>query len=175
MDFQQSRTFINLQMLYEIQLKSSAKYDMFGITASNEILIEIANMFDTIARNQRVVAERLRNLLLGGESNTLENLFESRDDQVALTNLYREYSTIAVEEGYEYIASLFNGIANIQMNHNNYFQTTATDLTNNQFFCKAEDSLWICIACGNIMNRVCAPERCPVCGYPQGYYQLLRE
>jgi rubrerythrin len=25
--------------------------------------------------------------------------------------------------------------------------------------------------CGNLFYGVCAPDPCPVCGYPQGYYQ----
>ncbi|WP_418884619.1 rubredoxin-like domain-containing protein [Eisenbergiella porci] len=34
------------------------------------------------------------------------------------------------------------------------------------------EEVWICLNCGYVICGKCAPERCPACGYPQGYFEL---
>lgn len=173
MDFQQSQTFINLQSMYEYELQASTLFNLFSIKATEENLIQIAFLFDTISRNERFVAERLRNLLLVTEPNTLQNLQIGYNNQTEAESKYREYSTVAREEGYEDIAALFNGIANIKLNHRSNLETAEMELGTNQLLCKNQNVLWICLGCGNIMSGFCAPDICPICLYPQGYYQFL--
>ncbi len=174
MDFQQSRTFTNLQTAYQFELQASTKYTMFGNQARDEVLIEIGEAFDVIARNERFIAHRLRTLIKGGETSTEENLREAiQDEENAEYNIYLEFSRVADEEGYTDIASLFNGIANIKLNHVLELQTLENNLATGQLFCKQQEGVWICIGCGNILTGVCAPEICPICGFPQGYYRLL--
>lgn len=174
MNFQQSQTFTNLQTAYEDSLIANAKYNLFSKRANQEVLLEIAYIFDTTARNEQFIAERLRNVLLNGTPSTFDNLIEASNVVLAESNVYREYSRIALDEGYNDLASLFNGIANIRLNHYSTFQTKIIEIQNDELFCKPEQGLWICMGCGNILSGECAPERCPVCGYPQGYYRLLR-
>lgn len=175
MDFQESKTMTNLQNLYRRELETSGKYELFSIQADREVLIEIRNAFHNISGQERTVAEMLRRLILGGQTTTEQNLFEAEREDLALKELCQEYSMVAMEEGFTDIASRLNGVANIKINHNNVFSTLANDMVNDQLFCKSEPVVWICLGCGNIMTRACAPDVCPVCGYPQGYYQLLRE
>lgn len=173
MDFQQSQTFINLQVAYENELRTSSLYQLFSKRAEQEVYIGIRNVFDTTAMNGNFIGERLRRIIYEGDTNTLQNLEEAANNEAYTEkNIYREFSRIATEEGFSDMASLFNGIANIKLNHNIIFQNLADQLQNNQLFCKEEEVLWICLGCGNILNGVCAPEICPICGYPQGYYQL---
>lgn len=174
MDFQQSKTFVNLQSAYEYQLRAGTEYVLFSNKARTETLIEIANTFSSISGNETAIARRLRNLILDGEPDTSQNLIIARDEEFNSNNKYREYATTAKEEGYAEISSLFSGIANIKLNHNLVFQTFSNNIQNNELFCKKETSLWICEACGNIMSGTCAPTLCPICLYPQGYYQILR-
>lgn len=86
--------------------------------------------------------------------------------------LYREYARIANEEGYANIEALFNGVANIDLNHGLQLDVQYNDVIRNQVFCKPRETLWICMQCGNILSGLCAPEICPVCGFPQGYYRV---
>jgi rubrerythrin len=174
MDFQQSNTFLNVQNAYEKELIACAKYELFGKRATQEVLVEISNIFDTTSTNELFISERLRRIIFDGTPSTLQNLTEASDEELADSSEYREYSRIATEEGYAEIASLFNGIANIKLNHNYTFQSVITEIQSDQLFCKPQEGLWICLGCGNIMGGLCAPEICPVCGYPQGYYELLR-
>lgn len=173
MNFQQSQSFINLQSAYEDSLRANAKYSLFSKKAMQDILLEIGFIFETTSRNEQFVAERLRNLLSSGTPSTLENLTEASNDELKESDLYRYYVRTAQEEGFTELASLFSGIANIKLNHNNIFLTKAAELQNDELFCKPTETLWVCQGCGNILSGECAPEICPICGYPQGYYRQL--
>ena len=81
--------------------------------------------------------------------------------------LYREYAQIANEEGYSDIGALFNGVANIDLNHGLQLQNYYNDVIRDQVFCKDEENLWICMQCGNILSGFCAPERCPISAFPK--------
>lgn len=174
MDFQQSRTYINLQSAFEGELKSSTRYQINGIRAREEGYIQIGNVFDIIAGFEREHATIwLRLINEGTLPTTLENLREaSAMEDLKGNGTYREYAQVAREEGFNDIASLFDGVANIELNHDVIFQNFADDIENNEVFCKTTDVLWICINCGNIMGGLCAPAICPICGFPQGYYQV---
>ncbi len=174
MDFQQSKTFQNLQTAFDFEIRSKGTYDIFRVRADQEVLIGISFAFDTISRNDRFIAERLRNIIKGGAPNTQQNLEEAAENEYYAGNqMYREFSRIANEEGYGDIASLFSGIANIKLNHNLIFQTYFNQMQTDTLFCKNEARLWICLGCGNILSGTCAPTICPICGYPQGYYELF--
>jgi rubrerythrin len=174
MDFQQSKTFQNLQSAFDYETRSKAKYDIFSVRADQEVLLGISFAFDTISRNDRFIAERLRNIINGGVLSTQQNLGEAAANEIYAGNqMYRDFSRTATEEGYGDIASLFNGIANIKLNHNLIFQTYLNEMQSNTLFCKNEAKLWICLGCGNILSGTCAPAICPICGYPQGYYELF--
>ncbi|MFA9376819.1 MAG: rubrerythrin family protein [Lachnotalea sp.] len=174
MDFQQSQTLINLQIAYKNELETSSKNNIFGIQAGNENQLRISDIFSTVSRNNRFIANRLRRLLNGGNTTSYENLLESSEDErYAQKNIYLEYSQIALQEGYTDISSLFNGISNIKLNHSFLTKITAADLKNNELYCKKDERTWVCLGCGNIMSGLCAPEICPICGYPQTFYELF--
>ncbi|HHU72526.1 MAG TPA: rubrerythrin family protein [Clostridiales bacterium] len=173
MDFTQSNTYINLINALDDCYRNSGKHYLFSQKAHQDDLIQISFLFATTSRNNEFMAERLRRELYGGNTSTLDNLVEASNDSLEESNEYREYSRIAMEEGYDRLASLFNGIANIRLNHNSDFSTLVSQLRSNELLCKPNEALWICLGCGNILSGMCAPERCPICGYPQGYYELL--
>jgi rubrerythrin len=172
LDLQGSQTYINLQITLANLLEDSTLLDIYEIKSNEEILIPISFLFNTNARNLRFISNRLYRML-NGETTTLENLqaASSREEEELLQ--YREFSRVAIEEGFEDISSLFNGIANILLNHVLAYQDAIEDIINDQMYCKPEESLWICLGCGNILSGLCAPERCPVCGVPGGYYDQL--
>ncbi|MBH1940278.1 rubrerythrin family protein [Mobilitalea sibirica] len=174
MDFQQSRTYSNLMTAYEDELMASARYEIFGEISRNEGYIEIGNVFETTARNDRQHARTwLRVMNDGVLPTTAEALEESAQAETLAGNeMYREFARVAREEGYNEIAALFNGVANIDLNHGLRFRELYEEVIRGDVFCKDRATLWICMQCGNIMSGECAPIICPVCGFPQGYYRL---
>lgn len=173
MEFQQSKTYANVQAAFERELMVSTLYRIYSDRAISDEYIEIASVFDVTARNEfehaRIMLKQLNN---GNVPPTQDNLLTSANTEVAAGALYREYSNTARDEGFTDLAALFNGLANIELNHDLRFRTLYNDVVRDQVVCKPEDTLWICMQCGNIMSGKCAPEICPVCGFPQGYYRV---
>lgn len=174
MDFRQSETFRNIEAAYNVELRSNGEFGLFAKRARQEELIEISLLFDTLSINELFIAERLRSIIHAGTPDTRQNLIEARDSVLMENNLYREYARVAFEEGYNEYASLFSGIANIMLSHHNSLETFIKDIERNELFCKPQEGLWECLGCGNIMSGLCAPNICPICGYPQSYYHLLQ-
>jgi rubrerythrin len=171
MDFKDSKTYQNLLNAYYYELITSSQYEIYSIQASEETYIEIGKIFTTLARNDLEHARMwLKQLNNGSIPSTEENLSTSIES--INKDMYNEYSNVAREEGFDDLAALFNGVANISINHEVILNTQLSDIKRNQVFCKDTEVLWICQACGNIMNGLCAPEICPVCSFPQGYYKL---
>ncbi|BCN30726.1 rubrerythrin family protein [Anaeromicropila herbilytica] len=177
MDFKQSKTYNNLLTAYEKELELSAKYLIYRDIANREGFIEIGNIYEVTSRNNKEHARIwLRRLNEGKLPTTQEALTESTADELKMASeMYQGFSTIAKEEGYDDIAALFNGVSNIDFNHSSRFEKLRTNVANNQVFCKPEETLWICMQCGNIMSGLCAPDICPVCGFPNSYYRLFDE
>ena len=174
MDFQQSKTYQNVLNAYNIEAEINTRYQIYADQARLEGYIEIALLYDITSRNEKEHARIwMRQLNQGVIPDTQQNLQSSYDIASNLGNsLYREYARIARDEGYNDIASLFNGIANIELNHDLNFRTYYERLTRGELYCQPTETLWICMQCGNIMSGICAPEICPVCTFPQGYYRL---
>jgi rubrerythrin len=173
MEFQQSKTYANIQNSFERELMASTLYSIYSDRAEQDGYIEISSIYDTYVRNHkehaRIWFRRLHN---GVIPDTQQNLLDSSTGELDRGDIYREYARVAREEGYNDIASLFNGIANIELNHNLTLSTLYDNVIGGEVFCKPNETLWICMQCGNIMSGTCAPEICPVCGFPQGYYRV---
>jgi len=170
MDFKDSKTYQNLLNAYYYELVSSSQYDLFSNQATKDSYIEISKIYNTFKTNELVHARMwLQRLNNGDFPTTAESLRISLEN--INSHMYNEYSLVAKEEGYDELASLFNGVANISINQEVILNTQLSNIETNQVFCKENEILWICQACGNIMNGLCAPEICPVCSFPQGYYK----
>jgi rubrerythrin len=174
MAFQDSRTYANLQNAFNMELRLSALYSIYGDIARQAGYIQIGNIYEILQRNNKEHARIwLRNINEGILPDTAQVLAASMQQEYYMGNqLYREYARIANEEGYANIEALFNGVANIDLNHGLQLDVQYNDVIRNQVFCKPRETLWICMQCGNILSGLCAPEICPVCGFPQGYYRV---
>lgn len=172
MDFEDSQTYLNLQIALQDLLENNSLLELFETEAQEEILIPISFLFNTTARNSKFIANRIYEILYG-EMTTLDNLQVAREREDEELRTYREYSRVAIGEGFEGYASLFNGIANVMLNHLLAYDNAIDNIINDTLFCKPEESLWICLGCGNILSGLCAPDVCPVCGVPGGYYDQL--
>lgn len=174
MEFKDSETYKNLMTAYERELMFSARYELYSETASREVYMEISRIFSIVAGQDREHARIwLRKLNNGHLPSTADNLIQSADDENEFAGIeYQHFAKVAKEEGFNDIAALFSGVANIDYNHASLFRQQYDNIMTNQVFCKPEERFWICMECGNIMSGLCAPEICPVCGFPQGYYRL---
>lgn len=174
-NFTSSRTYQNLVDAYNRELIMGTKYQIYGDRARRQGYQQIGNIFDETSGNEKSHAEIWLKFIIQSDQlpPTLNNLQESAQiENFEGTDLYLEYAQVAREEGYEDIANMFEGIAVIERHHYFRFNQLANNIETNQVFCKPTSTVWICLVCGNLVWSECAPEICPICKYPQGFYEL---
>lgn len=173
-NFKESNTYKNLQAAFSGETSASGKYAIFGMKAKEDGYEQIGNIFMETSGNEREHAEIWYKILHGGEvPPTLDNLQEAYSGEYhEWTKMYTDYAKEAREEGYPEIARLFEGVAGIERHHDGRFRKLAQNIMDDKVFCKDSKVVWVCLNCGNLYYGECAPEICPVCSYPQGYYQL---
>lgn len=173
-DFSDSQTYRNLVDIAKNAMMFSSEYRIYASQARKDGYQQIGNIFDETAGNELSHAVIMLDFINQGDKpTTLENL----KNAAALENnewltVQRNYVEVARSEGYEEIANVIEGIAGIDRHHKYRFNQLADNMENGRVFCKNSSVVWVCLQCGNLVWNKCAPEICPVCGYPQGYYQL---
>lgn len=177
MDLKDSKTFENLQKALERELKASTKYVIYSLKARAAGYEQLANIFDITSGNEKEHAEIWMKVMGGGElPDSIETLSDAiREESYEWNTMYPEFSRVAKEEGFTSIAKLFEQIGNIERHHDYRFERLRDNMEEGTVFCKQSERVWICLNCGNISWGECAPEICPVCEYPQGYYELFSE
>lgn len=174
MEFKDSETFSNLQKAFDGEMKASTKYAIYSNKAREDGYEQIGDIFSETSKNEREHGEIWMKLLHCGEvPPTLDNLKDaSGGEHYEWTTMYQGFARTARMEGYDEIADLFEGVAAIEHHHDYRFSELAKNIETEQVFCKRTEVLWVCLNCGNLFYGKCAPEECPVCGYPQAYYEL---
>lgn len=173
MEFVESRTYGNLLKAMDGEMRASTRYGMYADKAESEGLRPVANVFNELSRNEKEHAEvwnRLRKQ--GKEASTLDNLKSAvTDEQNEWMRMYEEFANVAAEEGYNDISDMFRRVALIEHHHDIILTGLIRLLENNGLFCSEDEQLWICTNCGYLYYGKCAPDICPVCGFPQEYYE----
>lgn len=174
MEFQHSKTYRNLQKALEGELMTCARYRVYGEKAKKEGYQQISEIFYETSGNEQEHAEIWMRILNDGKMpETIDNLKSAcKGENYEWTKMYREFAETAKEEGYDEIARLFRGVGGIEKHHEYRYRQLAENMECGKVFCKNGNVVWICMNCGNIYTGKCAPEKCPVCGHPQGYFKL---
>ena len=150
--------------------------------------MQISDIFQETADNEKEHAKRFFKLLEGGAleiqasypagviGTTAENLNASAEgEHEEWTKLYREAEETARQEGFEEIAVQFKEIAEVEEEHEKRFRKLLKNIKDGTVFKKEKIVKWKCLNCGYVHEGTEAPEKCPACAHPQGYYELLGE
>ena len=75
----------------------------------------------------------------------------------------------------EEIAELFEKLRYIEETHMKRFEAIREKLLQNSMYRSDEESVWICMKCGNVEYGKNPPEKCPVCEHEGTYYKKASE
>ena len=180
-----SKTEQNLLKAFAGESQARMRYDYFVKQAKKEGLLQIAAIFEETAYNETAHAKRFFKFLEGGDleitatypagkiGTTLENLKASAEgENEEWTELYPEFAKIAAEEGFKEVAIAFKMIAKAEKAHDERFSKLYKNLQEGKVFEKDGKSVWKCLKCGYLHEGTKAPEKCPACLHPKGYFQL---
>ena len=177
MELKGSKTEKNLLAAFAGESQARNKYTYFASKAKKDGYVQIANIFEETANNEKEHAKMWYKLLNGGSiGSTIENLKEAADgENFEWTDMYSGFAKEAREEGFEDIAKLFEGVAAIEKEHEERYRKLLANIEGDLVFSKDGDVIWQCANCGHICVGKKAPEVCPVCAHPQSYFMVKAE
>lgn len=167
-----SRTEANLMAAFAGESQARNKYTYYASQARKDGYIQIAEIFEETANNEKEHAKIWFKLLHEGMPPTLENLNDAADgENFEWTDMYAEFAKVAKEEGFDRIATLFEMVADIEKEHEARYRKLISNIEGGLVFSKDGDTIWECINCGHIVIGKNAPELCPVCAHPKAYFE----
>lgn len=177
MELKGSKTEANLQTAFAGESQARNKYSYYASKAKKDGYVQIANIFEETAANEKEHAKIWFKLLHGGSvPSTIENLKDAADgENYEWTDMYETFAKEAREEGFDEIAYLFEEVGKIEKEHEERYRKLLSNIEGGLVFSKEGDCIWQCSNCGHIAVGKNAPEKCPVCAHPQSYFQIKAE
>ena len=176
MELKGSRTEANLQTAFAGESQARNKYTYYASKARKDGYVQIAEIFEETAANEKEHAKMWYKLLHNGIGSTEENLrLAAEGENYEWTDMYAKFAQEAREEGFEDIANMFEGVAAIEKDHEERYRKLLANLQGGLVFSRDGDMVWICSNCGHVHIGKSAPEVCPVCAHPQAYFKIKAE
>ncbi|MBR5385459.1 MAG: rubrerythrin family protein [Bacteroidales bacterium] len=176
-DLKGSRTEANLQAAFAGESQAHTKYQYYASKAKKDGYVQIGNLFEDTARNEKEHAKIWFKLLHGGEiPTTTANLADAAaGENYEWTDMYAGFAAVAREEGFDEIAALFDKVGAIEKTHEERYKKLLANIEGGLVFSRDEDTIWECSNCGHIVIGKKAPELCPVCKHPKSYFMVRAE
>jgi len=188
MSLKGSETEKNILAAFAGESQARNRYTYFASKARGEGLVQIAQIFEETANQEKEHAKRLFAMLSGGElivqagfpagivGSTAENLKASAGgENYEWTEMYPGFATIARKEGLEAQAKIFEAIAIAEKQHEKRYLGLLKNIEDGKVFKRPQPAVWHCINCGYLHEGLSAPDMCPACAHPQAYYEILGE
>ncbi len=173
MELKGSRTEANLMAAFAGESQARNKYTYYASKAKKDGYVQIAELFEETANNEKEHAKIWFKLLHGGIGPTAENLADAAaGENYEWTDMYATFAKEAREEGFLDIAALFEGVAKIEKEHEERYRKLLSNIEGGIVFSRDGDMIWECGNCGHVHVGKKAPELCPVCAHPQSYFKL---
>ncbi|MBR2952774.1 MAG: rubrerythrin family protein [Clostridia bacterium] len=177
MELKGSRTEANLMTAFAGESQARNKYTYYASKAKKDGYVQIAQIFEETANNEKEHAKIWFKLLHdGGIPTTVENLKDAAaGENYEWTEMYAEFAKVAKEEGFDHIAALFEMVAKIEKEHEERYKILLANIEGGLVFSRDGDMMWICSNCGHVHIGKEAPEVCPVCAHPKAYFMMKAE
>ena len=177
MNLKGTKTEANLQAAFAGESQARNKYTYYASKAKKDGYVQIANIFEETAANEKEHAKIWFKLLHDGAvPSTIDNLKDAADgENYEWTDMYAKFAADARAEGFDKIATLFEEVGKIEREHEERYRKLLANIEGGLVFSKDNDTIWQCSNCGHIVVGKKAPEVCPVCYHPQSYFQVKAE
>ena len=175
MELKGSRTEQCLKAAFAGESEARNKYTYYSSVAKKAGYEQIAALFLETAENEREHAKRAAKYL-GLIGDTAENLAAAAaGENYEHTSMYPEFEKIALEEGFTDIAVFFRETGEVEEEHEKRYLKLLKNVQEGTVFTSDTEIQWRCRNCGYVHTGTEAPEVCPACLHPQGYYERLAE
>lgn len=170
-----TKTEANLATAFAGESQAHTKYLYYASKAKKDGYVQIAELFEETARNEKEHAKIWFKLLHGGAvPSTVENLKDAASgENYEWTDMYKTFAEEARAEGFDEIADLFEGVGAIEKHHEERYIKLLENVEGGIVFSRDNDCIWQCSNCGHIVVGKQAPDVCPVCDHKQAYFRIL--
>jgi rubrerythrin len=183
-----TRTEKNLLGAFAGESQARNRYTYFAAQARKDGLVQIADIFEETANQEKEHAKRFFKFLEGGEveitasfpagivGTTAANLKAAADgEQHEFSVLYPECARIAKEEDFPEVAAVFTAISIAEKQHEKRYRGLLHSLEAGTVFHRDSKVTWRCRNCGYLHEGTDAPQICAACAHPQAHFELLGE
>jgi rubrerythrin len=176
MNLKGTKTEANLMAAFAGESQARNKYTYYASKAKKEGYVQIAQLFEETANNEKEHAKIWFKLLHDGMPDTMANLLDAAEgENYEWTDMYATFAKEADEEGFTELAEKFRMVAAIEKTHEERYRALLSNVEMQKVFEKAEETMWECRNCGHLVMGKKAPEVCPVCAHPQAYFEVRKE
>jgi len=174
MELKGSKTEQNLMTAFAGESQARNKYTYYASAARKEGYVQIGDLFEETANNEKEHAKLWFKHLHGGSvPATADNLSDAAaGENYEWTEMYAGFAAKAREEGFEQIAAQFEMVGKIEKEHEARYRKLLANIENKEVFAKGDAVIWECSNCGHIHVGAAAPQICPVCAHPQAYFMI---
>ena len=183
-----SQTEKNLLASFAGESQARNRYTYFAGQAKKDGFVQIADIFEETANQEKEHAKRFFKFLEGGEveivaaypagviGSTYDNLMAAAaGERFEHTELYPGFAKVAEAEGFDAVAMVYNAICVAEAQHEKRYVEVAGNVQADRVFKRPEPVVWRCRNCGYLAEGTSAPEMCPACAHPQAHFELLGE
>ena len=183
-----SQTEKNLLISFAGESQARTRYTYFASKARKDGFVQISDIFEETANQEKEHAKRFFKFLEGGEieiagafpagiiGSTLENLNAAADgERHEHIEMYPGFAKIARQEGFDAIAMVWEAVSVAEKQHEKRYRDLAANIQAGKVFKRSQAVVWRCRNCGYLHEGYEAPQMCPACAHPQAHFELLGE
>lgn len=187
-DLKGTQTEKNLLAAFAGESQARNRYTYFASQAKKEGFVQVSQVFEETANQEKEHAKRFFKFLQGGEveiqasfpagviGSTADNLKEAAaGENHEWTDMYPSFAAKAREEGFTEIAAVFDAVSVAEKQHEKRYNDFRANIEGQRVFKREEPVTWRCINCGYLFEGTEPPQKCPACAHPQSYFELLGE
>lgn len=183
-----TQTEKNLLASFAGESQARNRYTYFAGQARKDGFVQIADIFEETANQEKEHAKRFFKFLEGGDvevvaafpagviGTTLENLQAAVEgEKHEHSAMYPAFARVARQEGFDTIAEVWEAVSVAEKQHEKRYRDLAANIEAGRVFKRAEAVTWRCRNCGYLHTGPEAPELCPACAHPRAHFELLGE
>jgi rubrerythrin len=183
-----TKTERNLLTSFAGESQARNRYTFAASVARKEGFIQVADIFEETADNEKEHAKRMFKFLEGGMveitasypagkiGNTVENLeAAAAGEHEEQTEVYPGFAKVARDEGFPAVAAMYDAISNAERQHEKRFGSLLGNIRQGKIYKKSAPVKWRCSNCGYIHEGPEALKMCPACLHDQKHFEILAE
>ncbi len=183
-----TRTEANLLTAFAGESQARNRYTYYAGQARKDGFVQIADIFEETANQEKEHAKRFFKFLEGGDltiqatfpagkiGTTAENLkAAAAGENEEWTDMYPEYAKIAEQEGFKDVATVLKAVSVAEKQHEKRYLDLLKNVEAGTVFKKEKPTVWRCRNCGYLHEGVEAPVACAACAHPQAHFEVLAE